>query len=511
MLHSPRNIELREYRCQLHDTVRPMFGLLLSALLNLRVVKRNEVGVQLLSRQLHEQIFRNVSFPPPHKSYVQIAREHLAMHGLDPSQGSVLPNIGFTLPPLRGRNLDEHFHNIGAAASEPWMSLAKDFASTELPPRPEHWNLQSGWTKYVYAADGSSYCMAVHHPEHDGQPEDMLTFDVETLPAESPYAIMACAASKNAWYSWVSPWLLGESSETQHLIPFGDPDVPRVVVGHNVSYDRARIMEEYSLRGTKFRFLDTMALHVAVKGISSHQRPAWMKHRKTKETEAKQKEEAVDAVMQMLHDLEEDHDSDAAKKENQQRLRQEIQESLPQLQADEDAEIEMTSKCWEDITCANSLADVAKLHCGIKMDKGIRNDFMTHSREEILDGLQDYLNYCSFDVDVTHSVFRKVLPAFLQSCPSPVSFAGILTMGSSFLTVNEEWERYIENAERTYQELDEKIKIRLIDLAHQAKGMMDSESWRRDPWLSQLDWTPKVAGKSRGILPLEVSVIPSTI
>jgi len=40
---------------------------------------------------------------------------------------------------------------------------------------------------------------------------------------------------------------LGESDDPQHLIPLGDPSVPRVVVGHNVSFDRARIKEEYSV------------------------------------------------------------------------------------------------------------------------------------------------------------------------------------------------------------------------------------------------------------------------
>lgn len=466
-----------------------------------RAAKRNEVGVQLLSRKLHEQIFRNVSFPPPDKSYVQIAREHLQMHGLDPSQGSVLPDTNFTLPQLQGQNLDQHFHNIGSASAEPWLSLAKEFASSDLPPRPEHWNLQAGWTKYVHAADGSSYCVPVDYPEHNGQPETMLVFDVETLPAECLYAIMACAASKNGWYSWVSPWLLGDSDNPQHLIPMGDPQFSRLIVGHNVSYDRARILEEYSLQGTKPRFLDTMALHVSVKGISSHQRPAWMHRRKEKEEAEKRKEEALDVVRQMLDEIKEDDEVNVVKKEELRRFRRDMEESLPQLQTDEASEAE---KRWEDVTSANALVDVAKLHCDIKMDKEIRNDFLTHSREEILHGLQNYLAYCSFDTYVAHAVFRKVLPAFLTSCPSPVSFAGILTMGSSFLTVNQEWERYIQNAEQKYKEFNERVKARLVDLAHQAKDMTESEAWREDAWLSQLDWTPKVAGKSRGIIPPEV-------
>ena len=130
---------------------------------------------------------------------------------------------------------------------------------------------------------------------------------------------------------------------------------------------------------------------------------------------------------------------------------------------------------------------------------------------KIRENIQDYLNYCSQDVAVTHAVYSQVLPEFLRACPSPVSFAGILTMGSSFLTVNEEWEKYIANAERTYRELEDKVRNRLIDLAHEAKDLMEGDRWKEDVWLSQLDWTPKVAGKSRGVFPpeTEVSCLPT--
>ncbi|KAG2055926.1 hypothetical protein BDR06DRAFT_953305, partial [Suillus hirtellus] len=470
-------------------------------------VKRNELGVQLLSRELHSQIFRDISFPAPSKAFVRIAQEHLEMHGLDPKQGSVLPDIGFTLPPLLGSNIDEHFRRIGSQSAQPWLNIAKDFASSELPPKPDHWDIQSGWTKYHFLADGSSYSEHVNFPQHEGNAEEVLTFDVETMPTYHPYAIMACAASKNAWYSWISPWLLGESIEQQHLIPLGDTLSPRVVVGHNVCYDRARILEEYSLHGTQSRFLDTMALHVAVKGISSHQRPAWMKHRKSKETQKVHRAEAVEAVVELMRNTEfkYDREDDETKREELRRLRADLEESLPQLEAaDADAvEADLSSKRWEDLTSANSLADVAKLHCNIDMDKEIRNDFMKLTPEEIKDNVHDYLNYCAQDVFVTHAVFSKVLPAFLDRCPSPVSFAGVLAMGSSFLTVNESWESYLADADRVYKELDGKVKKRLVELAEQAKDRARNDSWKDDPWLSQLDWSPKVAGKSRGVVPDE--------
>ncbi|KAH9024697.1 DNA polymerase family A-domain-containing protein [Lactarius pseudohatsudake] len=466
------------------------------------LIKRNEVGVQLLSRRLHRQIFKDVSFPPPEPRFVHIAQEHLEMHGLDPKKGSVLPDTAFTLPPLQGHNIDEHFHRIGARAALPWSDLAVGLVKAQLPPAPDHWDIQAGWTKYHYRPDGSSYSEHVEYPHHDGKPEQMLVFDVETMPEYHPYAVIACAATPNGWYAWISPWLLDQNPDPDQLIPFGDPNVARLIVGHNVSYDRARIREEYSLAGSRTRFLDTMSLHVAVKGISSHQRPAWMKHRKSKDQARERVEEAEEAVVALLQETSSRQaaEPDGTKREELHAMRSAMEESLQLTGAQgEDADEEAESKSWEDITSANSLADVARLHCGIDMEKAVRNDFMACSPQEIREGLQDYLNYCANDVSVTHRVYAKVLPEFLQSCPTPVSFSGILTMGSSFLPVNQEWESYLESAERTYRNLDEGVKKRLVDLAVEAKGMMENEGWKDDVWLRQLDWTPKVAGKSRGI------------
>lgn len=478
----------------------------------LYLVKRNELGVQLLSRDLHSQIFRNVSFPPPTAQVINIAQEHLQTHDLDPTQGSVLPDTSFTLPPLQGVNLLEHFHRIGSYTSETWLHLSKSFAKAHLPPKPDQWDIQSGWTKYHYAEDGSSYSEHVDYPRgEDGKPEQMLVFDVETMPAYHPFAIMACAASRSAWYAWISPWILKESSETDHLVPLGDPAAPKIVIGHNVSYDRIRILEEYNIAPTKSRFIDTMALHVAVKGISSNQRPAWMKHRKSKEKAREQREETLEAVIGMIHEVERRTamEDNLEKKEEFRRLKQAMEESLPVLQ-DSGGDIEtaddadISVKKWEDLTSANSLADVAKLHCGIIMDKEIRNDFMSLTPTEILENITDYLTYCAGDVQVTHSVFANVLPEFLQRCPHPVSFAGILSMGSSFLTVDEGWNEYLERAEKVYRDLEEGVKNKLKDLAEKARRMAGGgEKWKDDVWLSQLDWTPKVAGKSRGIYPPE--------
>ena len=357
--------------------------------------------------------------------------------------------------------------------------------------------------------NGASYSEAVDFPMQDGKPENILVFDVETLPKYHPYAIMACAATSNAWYSWISPWLLEETEDPNQLIPLGDTMIPRVVVGHNVSYDRARILEEYNVAGTATRFLDTMALHVAVTGISSHQRSEWTKYRKSKKSQLEQQEETMEVIQNIIHQVreQENEEQDIPKRGELGRVREQISQSMADFSQsistliEEDTEAAQ-EKRWEELTSANSLRDVAQLHCGVELDKEIRGDFMLSTPQEIRDNIHDYLDYCCSDVNITHRVYAVTLPAFLQACPHPVSFAGILEMGSSFLTVNQEWERYIERAEATYRQMEEGVKKRLKEIAEGARCLVDTpETWKEDPWLNQLDWTPKVAGKSRGIVP----------
>ncbi|KAJ3934864.1 MAG: gamma DNA-directed DNA polymerase [Lentinula lateritia] len=508
----------------------------------LRHVKRNAAGVQMLSRSLHEQIFKNCTFPSPPKTYTNMSLEHLKTHGLDPTQSSTLPSTDFILPPLQGNNLLEHFHRIGVSSSQPYISFAKQFAEAELPPIPDDWQLQAGWTKYHHSSDGSGYCEHVAFPSHDGKPEIMLAFDIETMPKYHQYPILACAASPNAWYVWISPWILDPSSNPpEHLIPLGPPDVSRLVVGHNVSYDRARIQEEYHLAGTKNRFLDTMSLHVAIKGISSHQRPAWAKYRKEKQDAIDSRDEAIEAVIHLLHDVEQQLEGlreavasglidDKGEVQKLVDLQSNLEESLSGLKItqsassdtnqtdplltdadlDDDSSIETSQKRWEDITSGNSLVDVAKLHCDIDISKEIRNDFMTATPLEILESINDYISYCATDVGTTHAVYKKVLPGFLRACPHPVSFAGVATMGSGFLPVNEQWEAYIDRAERVWQNLEGKVRSGLENLARAAIAEYKVTSpdapvvgpWQDDVWLNQMDWTPKVAGKTRGVYPL---------
>lgn len=372
------------------------------------------------------------------------------------------PPIAFDLPKLHGSTLDEHFYKLGKDASEPYYTQALDYARADLPRPPRQWIKKSGWTKYN--EDGTQE--AVEAPQ-----EEMLTFDTEVMWKESSFAVMACAASKTTWYAWLSPWLMGESESDRHLIPLGDPEQARIIVGHNIGYDRARVAEEYDVRQSKNFFLDTMSLHVAVNGMCSRQRPTWMKHKKMRDMRAKVADESNSIEL-------------AALLENN-------------MLSEEEEEL------WVGRSSINSLRDVAKFHCNVTIDKAQRDHFGELDREGVREKLEELLDYCAADVSITHRVYKKVFPGFLDVCPHPVSFGALRHLSSVILPVDKSWEAYVDISEETYVRLSKAVQQRLIELAERALLLKDKpEQYTKDDWLGQLDWSGQtvrmVKGKKKG-------------
>ncbi|KAL9106136.1 MAG: hypothetical protein Q9227_008784 [Pyrenula ochraceoflavens] len=412
----------------------------------------NALGIQQLSSHVHQQIFPETSTPASSslsQDLIELSKKHLSEHELlGKNQDNAAP-VAFNLPALHGPTLDEHFYRLGMDASEPYMQLSKDFASSQLPRPPQKWIRRSGWTRYN--ADGTS-------EQVDAPKEAMLTFDVETMWKETSFACMACAASPTAWYAWLSPWLLGETDSPRQLVPLGDPAKCRIVVGHNIGYDRARVAEEYDLKQTKTFFLDTMSLHVAVNGMCSQQRPTWLRHKKDKDLRKKIESENGSVELSALI---------------QNKMLSEEEEEL-----------------WVGRSSINSLRDVAQFHCGVSIDKAQRDYFGELDREGILGKLDELLDYCAADVAITHKVFRKVFPLFLETCPHPVSFGALRHLSNVILPVNHTWEKYIENAEATYDHLTNAVEQRLHELAEKALEVKDQpDIYLNDPWLRQLDWS----------------------
>jgi DNA polymerase gamma 1 len=407
--------------------------------------------VQQVSAYVHPQIFppRTNSSTRPDAELIALSKDHLKRHDLLGKTSDNAQPIGFDLPELQGTSLDEHFYRLGMDSAEPYLNLAKKFARASPPSRPRSWIRRSGWTKYY--EDGRSE--AVPFPE-----EEVLTFDTEVMWHETSFPAMACAASGTHWYAWLSPWLLGESENDRHLIPLGDAQKPRIIVGHNIGYDRARIAEEYSMDQSKNFFMDTMSLHIATNGMCSRQRPTWMKHRKQRDMQ--DKIAAADETADLAEFL------------------------------GNHTEYNEEEELWVGRSSVNSLRDVAKFHCNITIDKARREWFGELDRAGVVERLDELLDYCAADVDITHKVYKKVFPLFTETCPHPVSFAALRHLSSEILPIDKGWEAYLANAEATYQRLSSGVQERLVDLAEKAlQHKAEPEVYENDPWLCQLDWT----------------------
>ncbi|SCU82113.1 LAFA_0C09142g1_1 [Lachancea sp. 'fantastica'] len=427
----------------------------------------NPVGIQHLSKHLHNQVFG------PEKSgsgtqditaqekqlLTRLSKQFLKKHGLLGKKTGISKPISFDLPTLQGSSLDEHFQKLGHYASEPFLTKARD-KFTRLPPRPKSWLRTAGWTRYP--ASGETI-------EHVPFPlEETIVFDVETLYKISPYPTLAVAVSEEAWYCWCSPYLCGESDDPTHLVPLDTLNKTRLVIGHNVGYDRARVLEEYNCQESKAFFLDTMSLHVASSGMCSRQRPQWMQKQKAQKSD---NSEHIDA------------DS---------------------VTGDEDEEP------WTNVSALNSLEEVASLHCGIKLDKSQRDAFATLDKTEIIDNFNSLVNYCATDVEATSKVFDVVFPLFLLKCPHPVSFGALRLLSTSFLTTKEsEWKRYLLQSETQYQESKQSIEKKIVTIVEDVIKLKDNKkSVDNDPWLRQLDWTFKALRMTKKGVPAKGQKLP---
>ncbi|GAA6027167.1 hypothetical protein JCM8097_002449 [Rhodosporidiobolus ruineniae] len=485
----------------------------------------NETQVPLISPHLRAQLFPSRSSlfapAPPSPEAVKLSVDHLRLHQLLPDPSSALTRelptaIEFDLPRLQGPTITHHFHALGRDVAEPYLSLAKSFAQTDLPrmPAKERWVLSPGWT--FYSAEGWSEPV-----EYPPETDEAMVFDVETMPYRGgAWPVMAVAAGKTGWYAWCSPWLTGEDDSPNHLIPFGrrNPssassssaatdfrsrsdlferadERPRLIIGHNVLYDRARVAHEYTLRRPSTRYLDTLSLHVAVSGLTNPQRPTWLKYRKDRDA-AEQADEDGDA--ELAEHVGEEHAPDA-----------ETPAILAKAKERRKGKKVVKVKDWKEVASVNSLAEVARLHCGIKVDKSLRNVFIDPNIEisDVREHFSDLLHYCAGDVEVTTSVYRAVFPKFLESCPHPATFAGVTLMSQPVLPVDRHWPEYLERAEKVYQDRLAGVVSALNGLAEEARRKVDERNedgefvWEDDLWLRQLDWSPKRARRLPGDVP----------
>lgn len=419
-------------------------------------VRVNHCGIQMLPAGIFNHLFGNQTASNSEKEITNVLT-NLKKYGLKVDSVSNAPEVDLKLPPLEGWNIEEHFMTIGKQQSEAYRLLLEKLTSP-LPEQPSVWELQAGWTRYVPGEPPQK----IPHPE-----DDALVIDVEVCISAGALPTLAVAVSPDAWYGWVSSNLVNsglssmlEDYTTQHLIPLestasqkatsGSKKVkrPRVAVGHNVMYDRARFKEQYWLEPTGMRFVDTMSLHICVSGVTSYQKSLLTKAKKaaTDNTESASETECNAADAEDIESLQEN-------------------------------------------SSLNGLAEVLKLYCDRHLDKAGRDVFVDGSLGDVKQQFQTSMSYCASDVYATHEILKSLFPLFMERFPHPVTLAGMLEISMAYLPVNRNWNQYLENSEQTYQDLGVESRFQLARQADEACSLLHNDRYRKDLWMWDQDWS----------------------
>lgn len=400
----------------------------------------NQMNIQMIPKSIFKQVFKG--YPPVeiNKNLADFCRKNLEKHNINVNENVAIKEANFELPPLEGMNLEEHFYNIAEEQSKPYRELVQNLLK-HMPKKPIQWILQEGWTKYT----NNGTPQKVLFPE-----EDAFVFDAEVCMSAGKGPTMATAVSNKAWYGWVSKSLIDSSSKPiksheyfeNELIPLeSSTDMnedtsnlkkQKIMIGHNVSYDRALIKEQYWLKQTGLRFIDTMSLHVCISGLTSYQRAV--------------------------------------------------------LKAGKDDE---NQEPWKAVGSLNSLSEVYKLYCGKEIKKDLRNTFVEGSISEVKSDFQNLMDYCSNDVEATYFVLKKMFPLFLERFPHPVTLAGMLELGMAYLPVNSNWKQYLSNSQEAYEDLEIESRLLLARRADQACQLLHDEKYKEDIWMWDQDWQVK--------------------
>jgi len=415
----------------------------------------NYVGIQMLPQFLRNKIFGDCEGEHVDQKAKAEIEKHLLKHDIL-GKKTIVRNVDeFELPPLHGENIDAHFRVIAEQQIKPYKEFADILVNTSLPVRPKHWIFKPGWTKYDSV---SKTCYAVDFPD-----ENVVVFDVEVLMLEGNYPTIATAVSPTSWYSWCSQRLFCKDvSKNSHvttddLIPLesrgqsAQLQNAHLVIGHNVGFDRTFVREQYMLKDTKTRFIDTMSLHIALSGLTGLQRVLFMANKSgSKRKEVKEHEDEI-----IKHGF------------------------SPSFE-------------WTEESSLNNLNDVYQLYCkdAIPLQKHLRDIFVTGTIEDVLCNFQDLMSYCATDVKATYDIFRCMWPEFWVRFPHPVTFAGMMEMGLTYLPINENWQRYINASNNKYNEFENELNSILFQLAEDAVKL-PPDSYRSNVWLWDLDWSLK--------------------
>ena len=482
-------------------------------------MKLNEQGYPVLDDGLHGKLFGSASRPAPKSYMLERSRRLLSKFDIpvpvDYPEGMYDGDLPF--PELMGGSIEAHFEAMAGEFVDEYKALAEELSTAKLPEIPcyDDFIFQPGWTRYEKVR-GEWVVEKVPHPL-----EKAFTFDTETFVTGGAFPVIGTALSEKASYVWLAAEMCDPSLPTdkwtQHdLIPLGSGNF---VVGHNISYDRVRTRDGYTLDKSEPEnfYFDTLSAHIAVSGLASGQRWLYVLAGK---------------------------DPDSLSQQERKKL--------------------MFRPRWATEGSTNSLVNVYNFHVaaireyfGEKVhrmedaDKDIRDVFVKATEMHQLANRRDLLEYAMLDAFYTTELFQALWRKYLESTPSKVALAGHMFLNGSRVPVSTDWPEWISQAEKVFAqynhemsdichelikksvndwrlELDKDIaaveeslrgaerqdlitaagleKKKVVKIPDVLKGLdknaglswtHHADAWvRRDPWLSQLDWSLRsYAGK----------------
>jgi DNA polymerase gamma 1 len=402
--------------------------------------KLNSLGYAVLSDAMNSKVFGSDVQPSiTDGKKISLIKEEMEKFGVEfPVKNPESFFIeDFSLPQLKAGNIKDHFDAISKSLISDTVKVMKDFAYTDIPDAPDRTTffLYAGWVKYPF--DGSPEIV-------DGIEEDIAVYDCETFVKGSEFGhpILATAVTPKAYYIWMHESFVNTKTPYQPtLVPVGGKD--KILIAHNVAFDRARTQEAYTLGKTNLWF-DTMSAHINVSGLASGQR--WWYLQKA----AKKASYKADPV-------------------------------------------------WADKGSMNNLIDCYNFHCQPMVpleaeDKKIRNIFVdAASMEEFVPERDDLIAYALNDVKITFELYSILCLKYIQNNPSLTTLIGHFGISSAHLPVVNDWEKWFADCEKQWEDSISRQEEILSEMAQEVyqswnEGELTDDDIKADPWLSQLDW-----------------------
>lgn len=383
--------------------------------------------IPLVSEKLHNYLFKNVS-----KNIFDTNRYEM--------ENIKLPR----LPKLYSEgNILEHFKLLGKEMNKKYDSyLMKAYEMKNIPKMPKKWAFSEGWVKYDL---NNNSPIKVDYP--DG---DFLIFDVEVCVKDGRLPTLAVALSDTNWYSWCSERLIKDTPipdypKVEHLVPLesknGDSK-EKIIIGHNVSYDRSRVREQYYDKASKTGFWDTMSMAIAMYSVSDSQTTFYDK---------KDYNIAIHSEHSWLEK-------------------------------------------WKENVTKYNLKDLYNFLIPlddkdyINIEKDIRNLFVTGEIQQIRNEFQSLVQYCASDVLATLHIYKKMYKEFMYRFPSEITRYGMIKMANVYLPINHYWSSFEKYCDDEYKKIISKLGDDIINFIQQLIYEL-KDNYDKDPWMFDCDWS----------------------